>query len=100
MPEKDKGIFLVCKSRNCQEAKQAKMRCTIRVMPTVSHSPDIDLNRRKFCVLYSAGLIVDISNTPNWQVSPDKPGDRNKIKKAKESEVAFYVDNPDFLEVN
>jgi hypothetical protein len=45
-------------------------------------------------------MIVDISNTPNWQVSPDKPGDRNKIKKAKESEVAFYVDNPDFLEVN
>jgi len=96
---KDKGIFLVCKSRNCQEAKKANMRCTIRVMPTATHFPDIDLNRRKFCVLYSTGLIVDVSNTPNWQVSPDKPGERSKMQKAKVAEARFYVDNPDFLEV-
>lgn len=99
MPE-TKRIFLVCKSRNCQEAKWSKIRCTISFMSTTGHLPlDIELNRRKFCVLYSSPSIVDFSNTPHWQVSPDKPGDRNKLMKKKKAAVDFYINNPDFLEV-
>jgi hypothetical protein len=51
-------------------------------------------------------IILETSNTPNWVESPDKPGERNKMQKAKaQAEQAkkydedFYVENPEFLEV-
>lgn len=100
MPEKEKRVFFVCKSRNCQEAKKYKTRCTISTMGTAVSELNCDsLNRRQFCVQYSNPMLIQMSNTPNWQVSPDKPGDRNKMQKAKVEEARFYVDNPDFLEV-
>ena len=99
MPVQKNRVFLVCRSKNCQEAKKAHVRCTLSVMQTETGMTAFHLNRRKFCTLYTIPEIVDNHNTPNWQESPDKPGERNKMQKAKKEEECFYVDNPDFLEV-
>jgi hypothetical protein len=99
---KAKRIFLVCKSKNCLEAKRAGVRCIISMMPTATGSAlnyARSLNNRKFCTLYTIPALLKSTNTPNWQVSVDKPGLRKQLQKAKEAEVSFYVDNPDFLEV-
>jgi hypothetical protein len=58
-----------------------------------------ELNRRKFCVHFSIPAIIETTNTPNWIISPDKPGLRKLTQKAKEEDRNFYLDNPDFLEV-
>jgi hypothetical protein len=102
-----KRILLVCKSKNCQEAKKAKVRCTISMPRSVTGMEAFTLNRRKFCTFYSTQMILETSNTPNWVVSPDKPGERNMREKAKvqadqakKDDEDFYIENPEFLEVD
>lgn len=100
---KENRIFLVCKSKNCDEAKRSGVRCTISRMyketDIISGGLTQSLNQRKFCVLYSEPAIIKISNTPNWCVSTDKPGKRKQLQKAQEAEQKFYAENPDFLEL-
>jgi hypothetical protein len=48
-------------------------------------------------VFYTDGWLLDNSNTPNWQLSPQKPGQRNQKEKAKSEYVG--IDSSEFLEV-
>jgi hypothetical protein len=100
---KGKRVFLVCRSKNCDEAKKSGVRCTISRPETAPDTTLNDyanaLNRRKLCILYSAEVIVALSNTPNWHISSDKPGRRKLIQQAQENEQKVYTDNPDFLEL-
>ncbi len=72
------------------------------MMPSVNSLRNMadELNERKLCLMYSHPHIVRISNTPKWILSPERPGERNKIQKAKADTDSFIIDNPEFLEVN
>ena len=96
--EKPKRVFLVCRSKNCEEAKRARVRCTIS-MPEVGGSPEYTLTRRRFCTMYSTPEILETSNTPDWKISPDKPGERTLKRREKKAEQDFIQNNPDFLEI-
>jgi hypothetical protein len=101
--EKGKRIFLVCRSKNCEEAKRSGVHCTISRMYVASDVLESNygdyLNRRRVCVLYSTPAIINTVNTPDWRVSPDKPGRRKLIERERVEEQKFYTDNPDFLEM-
>ncbi len=97
---KPKRVFLVCHSKNCKEAKRAHTRCTISMMELAVGSPSYMLNRRKFCVLYSSPEILNSANTPQWKISPDKPGERTLKEREQKAEQEFIQNNPEFLEIS
>jgi len=90
--------FFICRSKNCRESKLHRARCTLSVQDgALSSLVANDLNKRRFCVFYTDGWLLDNSNTPNWQLSPQKPGQRNQKEKAKSEYVG--IDSSEFLEV-
>ena len=82
-------IFLTCRSKNCEETKFSKIRCTISMMNMQSRTDKqiaSGLTDRRFCTMFNTAITL-ISNTPDWKVSPDKPG-RKKLLAAERNEVA------------
>ena len=73
-------IFLTCRSKDCTRSPTNK-RCTLSVV--LYNNSDgkliaLDLNNRLFCTLEC--------DTPNWKVSPNKPGRKRLLaEKAKEN---------------
>ena len=96
--EKAKRVFLVCKSKKCNVSKKTRIRCTLSMIQPHLVDTDKELNKRKFCPVFSTETVLGIV-CPHWVVSPDKPGERKRVQQAQESEVDFYIKNPDFLEV-
>lgn len=90
--------FFICRSKNCRESKLHRARCTLSVPNTaLTFMVANDLNERRFCVFYTHSLLLNNTNTPNWQLSPQKPGQRNQNEKAKSEYVG--IDSSEFLEV-
>ena len=88
---KPKRTYLVCKSKNCAEAKLSRVRCTLSFATSAQGSVMGEyLNSRNFCVLYAVPEIVKNANTPNWVATPDKPGLRKQTERTeKESEIDY-----------
>jgi hypothetical protein len=97
--EENKRIFLVCRSKNCPEAKITRTRCTISMSKMIGGVEEWSLNNRKLCLRFSTPVIVAQVVTPVWVVSPDKPGRKKILENQKNDEAEFLVNNPDFLEV-
>lgn len=95
----DKRHFLVCHSKNCSKAKHNK-RCTMSGVPDYGSLGDHarQFNAIKFCMFYTNSTVLTHIATPNWRVSPHKPGHR-KIMQMHKAEQAEAEANPDFLEI-
>jgi hypothetical protein len=96
---KDKRQFLVCHSKNCRHAKHNE-RCTISAVPYYGSLEDHakQYNAIKLCMLYTNPTMLNFISTPNWKLSPQKPGLRKRIHMQK-AQQAEEEANPDYLEL-